>query len=112
MPYVRMSHNARPATFMTTATHAPSPKVSQQDEQICQASPIIYRLSPFHNVLAVVKDGDQGVEPKLVSRSSVLGVEGVKKLLQLFSVVRKGGDLGVVGVARSSRKLCEALATC
>ncbi|KAK1466889.1 hypothetical protein CMEL01_10882 [Colletotrichum melonis] len=90
VPYVRMSHNASPATFMATATHAPSQKVSQQDEQICQASLIIYRLGPSYNVLAVVKDGDQGVEPKLVSRSSVLGVEGVKKLLQLFSVVRKG----------------------
>lgn len=64
--------------------HAPSQKVSQQHEQICQTSPILYRLGPFYNVLAIVKDRDQGVEPKLVSRSSVMGVEGAKKLLQPF----------------------------
>lgn len=95
---------------MATATHAPSQKVSQQDEQICQASPIIYRLGLFRNVLAVVKDGDQGVEPNLVSRSSVMGVEGVKKLLQLFSVVRKGVTWELSGLPEalgSSAKLLQ-----
>ncbi|KAK1509625.1 hypothetical protein CTAM01_01748 [Colletotrichum tamarilloi] len=90
--------------------HAPSQKVSQQDEQICQASLIIYRLGPSYNVLAVVKDRDQGVEQKLVSRSSVLGVEGVEKLLQLFSVARKGVTWELSGLPEalgSSAKLLQ-----
>ncbi|KAK1637281.1 hypothetical protein BDP81DRAFT_221774 [Colletotrichum phormii] len=104
-----MNVSQRPSVHIHGYGHTP-PKGQANSMSRLPSSPTIYRLGPFYNALAVVKDRDQRVEPKLVSRSSAMGVEGVKKLLQLFSVALRRG--GVVGVARSSRKLCEALATC